>query len=515
MNQEQPTNDLPATGAKQLKPSSVGVWTPSPKRGFWAKLPLPNQLLFAASFGCLGVGALVLVGPALVEGAQSAVFPYTSAGKRQTCLSNLESLSQALALYAQDNDGHLPTIEETTSSKTRVTWVTLLQPYVARGSSSSAVWSCPLSSTDSGSVISSYALNPVLAGEHLPQSGDAAKVLLLGDRGAKDDLSLLPPLPGWSGVPSPSFDGRATNAGDTNLDFRHEGEAAGVFADGHAGTLSPSGAAPLALWGGGAAIKAGLRHLEAKNAASGTLFKHLQDGDVAGAAQLLKGQSKQLDGVASDVTALWKLNWQEDAGASGTAALASTDLEEMGWHLARAQEENGQSAARAALDAETMRRCEEERKRVEAASWNTQTSSTGMRLDVPTGWTWSEENKDRYHTASARSPLPSLWVSIEKGDRTSSSPAIPVDWRAAEKRLQSRYGSGYKRLRMEGTTLLGRPAGLWEYELEKPGSPRLRKRYIGTADGWTSYVLSVTAPASDFDQWKSDFDRITGSLSMA
>lgn len=507
MNQEQPTNDLPATGAKQLKPSSVGVWTPSPKRGFWAKLPLPNQLLFAASFGCLGVGALVLVGPALVEGAQSAVFPYTSAGKRQTCLSNLESLSQALALYAQDNEGHLPAVEESGASKTRVTWVTLLQPYVARSSSSSAVWSCPLSSADSGSGTSSYALNPVLAGEHLPQGADAAKVLLLGDRGAKDDLSLLPPLPGWSGVPSPTFDGSATN-----LDFRHDGEAAGVFADGHAGTLSPTGASPLALWGGSAAIEAGLRHLAGKSATSGALFKHLQDGEVAGTARLLKSQPKALDGVASDVVALWKMNWQEDAGASGTAALASSDLEEIGWHLARAQEENGQNTTQTALDAETKRRCEEERKRVEAASWNTQTSSTGMKLDVPTGWTWTEENKDRYHTAYARSPLPSLWVSIEKGDRTSSSPAIPVDWRASEKRLQSRYGSGYKRLRMEGTTLLGRPAGLWEYELEKPGSPRLHKRYIGMADGWTSYVFSVTAPANSFDQWNGNFGRIWVSL---
>lgn len=441
MKQKQPKDQIAPAHPEAMKTAATGLWTSSPRQGFWAKLPLPNQLLFAASFGCLGVGALALVGPAVVEGAQSAVFPYTSAGKRQTYLSNLESLSQALSLYAQDNDGHLPAIEERNASKTRATWVTLLQPYVARSSSSSsAVWSCPLSSANSGSGTSSYALNPVLAGEHLPQGEDAAKVLLLGDRGAKDDLSLLPPLPGWSGVPSPSFEGSATNAGDTNnsdtnLDFRHDGEAAGVFADGHAGTLSPTGVSPLALWGRGAAIEAGLRHVAAKSAASGALFKHLQEGDVAGTAQLLKGQSKQLDGVASDVTALWKLNWQEDAGASGTAALASSDLETMGWHLARAQEELGQSATRIALDAGTMRRCEEERKRVEAASWNTQTSSTGMHLDVPTGWTWSEENKDRYHTASARSPLPSLWVSIEKGDRTSSSPAIPVDWRASEKRL--------------------------------------------------------------------------------
>jgi hypothetical protein len=45
----------------------------------------------------------------------------------------------------------------------------------------------------------------------LPQGEDAAKVLLLGDRGAKDDLSLLPPLPGWAVLLRlPSMEARPT-----------------------------------------------------------------------------------------------------------------------------------------------------------------------------------------------------------------------------------------------------------------------------------------------------------------
>lgn len=506
MKNNRSTGKAPEAHIEQAKPSEAGAWSQTSKSGFWARLPFTNQLLFAASFGCLGMGVLALAGPAAVEGTQSAVFPYTSEGKRQTCLSNLENLSRALSLYAQDGDGHLPAIEAAGSSKDRVTWVTRAKIYAEREGSSSSVWTCPTGSVSGGDDTSSYGLNPVLAGARLPQGEDAASTLLLGDRGSKHDLSLLPPVPGWNSVSS-SFD-----ANTTNLDFRHDGEAAALFADGHAGTLSPSGAAPLSLWGGGSAIEAGLKRVGERSGSSGALVKRLQDGDVAGVAQLLQAQPKQLERSTADLLALWKLNWQGDRG--GATGLASLDLEEMGWLLARAQERLGQGATRMALDAETKRRAEEERKRVDAAGYDNKTSATGMRLDVPKGWTWSEENKDRYHTAYARSPLPGLWASVEKGDRTSFSPPVPVDWRASEKRLQSKYGSGYKRLRMEGATLLGRQAGLWEYELEKPGSPRLRKRYIGTADGWNSYVLSLTAPANSFDEWKSDFDRITGSLSL-
>lgn len=507
MKNNRSTGKAPEAHIEQAKPSGAGAWSQTSKGGFWGRLPLANQLLFAASLGCLGMGALALAGPPVVEGTQSAVFPYTSAGKRQTCLSNMENLSRALSLYAQDSDGRLPSIEAASSSKARVTWVTLARPYVERESSSSSVWSCPAGSISGGNDSSSYGLNPILAGGHLPQGEDAANVLMLSDRGQKHDLSLLPPVPGWNSVSS------SLDASATNLDFRHDGEAAVLFADGHTSTLSPSGATPVSLWGGGSAIEAGLKRVGERSGSSGAFVKRLQDGDVAGVAQLLQAQPKALETSTADLLALWKMNWQEDSGAPAT--LASSDLEEMGWHLARAQEKLGQSAPRVALDAETKRRIEEEHKRVDAAGYDIKTSATGVRLDVPRGWAWSEENKDRYHTAYARSPLPGLWASVEKGDRTSFSATTPVDWCASEKRLQTRYGQGYKRLRMEGATLLGRPAGLWEYELEKPGSPRLHKRYVGTADGWNSYVLSLTAPANDFEAWKGDFDRITGSLSLS
>ena len=46
---------------------------------------------------------------------------------------------------------------------------------------------------------------------------------------------------------------------------------------------------------------------------------------------------------------------------------------------------------------------------------------------------------------------------------------------------------------------------LWEYEVEKAGSPRLRKLYLGFVAGWGSYVVTCTAPAQDWKLWQPVF----------
>ncbi len=512
MNTKQHDERLAEADDEGARLSGTRIWAPAPKSpGFWQGLPLANQLLFAGSFCCLGLGALLMVGPPVAQGAQTAIFPYTSAGKQATCLSNLETLSRALALYAQDNGHALPAVEvKGRSGQGRVTWVTQLRPYVERESSSSAsLWSCPTGSLSLTNETCAYGLNPILAGARVPQGEEAAGTLLLGDRGTRQDLSLLPPVPGWNGA---AVSAAAFDALSSNLDFRHDGAAAGVFADGHAAPLSPSDVSALSVWGGYGALDAGLRHVEARSTAEAALVKKLRAGDVAGATTLLK-DGKALQPAVRDLQALWMLNWR-GGEANEPSHLASGEVEELGWHLARAQERGGHGELRAALDAETKRRAGEEHKRIGAALWQVQSASNGIKIEVPQGWTWSEQSEGRYHTAYARSPLPDLWCAVEKGDRTAYSEAIAVDWRASEKQLQTKYGSGYKRLRLESAILLGRPAGLWEYELEKPGSPRLRKRYIGTADGWNSYVLSVTAPANCFEEWRGDFDRVSGSLNV-
>jgi hypothetical protein len=104
---------------------------------------------------------------------------------------------------------------------------------------------------------------------------------------------------------------------------------------------------------------------------------------------------------------------------------------------------------------------------------------------------------------------------LESAERSSYSEGRPVEWRGTEKDLRQRYGqTGYKRLQMTSGTLLGWPAGLWEYELEKPGSPRLRKLYLGYVQGWSSHVVTCTAPAKDWELWKPVFDQFLKEIHL-
>lgn len=60
---------------------------------------------------------------------------------------------------------------------------------------------------------------------------------------------------------------------------------------------------------------------------------------------------------------------------------------------------------------------------------------------------------------------------------------------------------------MGNTTLAGQYASVWNYELQKPGTPRLHNWLIGYTDGWNSYDYSCTVPAKDWEMWKPVFVR--------
>lgn len=62
------------------------------------------------------------------------------------------------------------------------------------------------------------------------------------------------------------------------------------------------------------------------------------------------------------------------------------------------------------------------------------------------------------------------------------------------------------------TTLNGQQASVWEYELEKPGQPRIYKKVMGYTDGWTSYITLFSAPAKDWNLCKPVFDRLSRSI---
>jgi hypothetical protein len=502
--QEQPLEKGPVKGGEPPEASSAQTWTPPHGSRSWQQLPGINQLLFAASFGCFGIAGLRLVGPPLAETARQAYHPYTSEGKRETCLSNLQAIARAASLYAQDNSGRLPLLQAK-SGKGNTTWITYLAPYV----SDSKPWTCPVSSfpADGGST---YAFNPVLAGGSMASADDPAVTLLLADGSKPGALSLQPPYPGWN------HQGSTSPNEPNDIAFGHEGIAGVVYADGHAGTLDPGGVKEAGLWGGSAAARASLRRIAERDSRSQTLVGALRRDDQAGVARLLRTKAPDMAAASRDLLALWELNAQfpsNQNSESETAATASQSVDTLGWNLAWAWHRIGHEAALKKLESHVRTQAATELERVKAAGPQSRPSPSGGTFDAPQGWADEETTQGNYRTLTLRSRVPGLFLYVEIGTRsTPAASPIPVDWRGAERQLKAKYGAGYRRIGMSRGTLSGHLAGVWDYELDKPGGPRLHKRLIGSVNDWNSTVFATTTPKESYGKWETTFKRVTQSF---
>jgi predicted DNA-binding WGR domain protein len=282
-----------------------------------------------------------------------------------------------------------------------------------------------------------------------------------------------------------------------------------VYADGHAGSLAP-GAWPLdaASWGGSAVLRRSSGRLGERNQQTRELFQRLQAEDVQRAAAYLVAHKRKpagysrLKAVTQEFTALWRLNSGEHT---------SDSVEKTGWNLARAWHLAGDPSWIGQLDQEQTRRCEAEAQQVTGGSWEERgiPGSPTLRCQAPAIWQTQEEREGRYRRLFIRSKLPAVWAVLEVGERSRYVTPQPLDWSGSEADLRRRYGkAGYRRLRRTHGVLGGTAASIWEYEVQKAGGPRLRKRYIGYTDGWTSYVVGVTTPARDWAIWETPMNQV-------
>lgn len=478
-------------------------------RNWWGELPTTNRLLLACGGLCLLYLTGKMAGPPLYMAGQSAVFPYTAEGKRQSCLDNLRAIHQALDAYSQDYDGQLPVLDAQDRSGTRLTWVSLLQ---TRGTEA-RLFQCPTGPSvpqERATWTASYAINPALAGQSLTEADSPEQTLLLADGGERHDVSLLPPFPSWPSVTahrdSTTFDARLANFG-----FRHGGgenqTVGAVYADGHAEPLTNGDwALSTTPWGGSAVIRRSLERLEKTNALAGGFIGALRKGDVAGATRILKTNRQAVQPTAQNLLTLCLLNQGEQT---------SDSVEALGWHLARALEGVGDGSARQQLNEAMSRRVAEEWQKAQNAGiqrWNTDSS---YAIELPANWSKDEGQEGRYHRTFFRSGLPAVMALVEIGERSSYGETMPIAWEGTERELKGRYGAGYKRIRRDTGLLNANTASIWEYEIEKAGSPRLRKLAIGYVSGWQSYALVFTAPAKDWEKWKSLFNQATQSFGMS
>jgi len=172
----------------------------------------------------------------------------------------------------------------------------------------------------------------------------------------------------------------------------------------------------------------------------------------------------------------------------------------------------GQGGVEARLNREMARRSAAELQAATQAGSSAREAEAGFSLQVPVNWKVEEKREGRYQRTFVRSGLKDIFVLCEVGERTKYRPASPVDWGGMEKELKRKYGSGYKRLRLGEATLARWPASVWEYEVDKLGSPRLHKLYIGHSGESASYVVACTAPAEEFAKWRPLFEAAINSF---
>lgn len=472
--------------------------------GWCADLPWPNRLLLLSGTLLVLGGVASAWGPAVAGQLAAAARPYTAEGKQEICASRMRSVALALAAYAQDHEGRFPPLDYQNPRQPRVTWVSLL-----KGRGGEEIWNCPEAAAmaeGQAPWISSYVMNPVLATARTTDVDEAAATLMLADGAGRHDVSLLPPYPTW-----PSFQEKETgqetqfDPAASNVSFRHSDKAPDVYVDGHAGSLT-SGSRPLDanLWGGSAVFRRSRDRLAARSPQAAELLRRLQAGRVRQAASFLRAHRARLRPVSQEFVALWRLNSGEQT---------SDSVEEVGWNLARAWEMAGDTSWIAQLNQEQTKRCREQLQQVRQGEWGSREVSgqPTLRCEAPAAWTAQDEREGRYRRLYIRSPLPSVYVVLEVGDRNRYVTPRPINWDGSEDDLRRRYGrEGYRRLHLSSGTLAGNAASVWEYEVQKPGGPCLRKRYIGYTDGWTSYIAGCTAPAKDWALWKPEFYRLLG-----
>lgn len=413
-----------------------------------------------------------------------------------------------------------------------------------------ALWSCPQRSSEAASdgVASDgtgdYGLNPVLSLAAPGERPDNEEfTILLGQR-----KPLVPPFAVWSpNAQATRLDAEGeSREGDESEKRRHtQAWKHSNLADWHEQSVwdseeSVSDTVPAAhlltlggsvfsqpvqnewgeagLWGGSLVFRSALaqweRDYSAQTPTLAAYLRALRTGKIAQAARLRAVAPKSALEADRVLIRLWEENMAQslrDARSeeddSSSQGVEEQGVEEAGWHLARCAEVRGDTSVRRHLNTWTKQRLDVELVRSQNAErkffgFSQSSSWSNYGLTLPDYWTSQETHSGRYHRLTVRSGQKDLWAMLEVGQRQTPTEPRALDWRSSEADLLRRYGpQGYKRLRMTTEQLDGYPSGFWEYELERAGSPRLRKQFEGYSAGNITVIRAKTRPLNADATW--------------
>lgn len=100
---------------------------------------------------------------------------------------------------------------------------------------------------------------------------------------------------------------------------------------------------------------------------------------------------------------------------------------------------------------------------------------------------------------------------VEVGGAGDISPR--QSWEKLERALQRKYGAKYQSKGIRETTINGKQAAVWEFELETK-SGKVRKMDVAIHDGTKGFAVLATAPVDKFETWRPQFDKAIQSLQI-
>lgn len=101
---------------------------------------------------------------------------------------------------------------------------------------------------------------------------------------------------------------------------------------------------------------------------------------------------------------------------------------------------------------------------------------------------------------------------VEVGDNDGETPR--AGWEKLDRSLQKKYGSRYRSRGIRNTTLNGRQAAAWEFDLKQKNGVTVRKLDVAVVDGKNGYAILASAPVERFEEMRPTFNRALDSFQI-
>jgi hypothetical protein len=134
-------------------------------------------------------------------------------------------------------------------------------------------------------------------------------------------------------------------------------------------------------------------------------------------------------------------------------------------------------------------------------------SEKGYRITPPAGFTLQKEGRR------------TIWQGPNDAQllvETTPSPqgSARAGWERLDKDLARKYGARYRNLGISETTLAGRPAAVWEFEITGEDGQTTRKMDIGVHQRGTGYAVLAAAPAASFEELRPQLEQAVRSFEL-